>query len=254
MPRAAVVRHLVLYHLHAKPVRRIHQFAEVLHGAEVRLHVVEIDRVIAVVWTRVGCRVAVHRGRPDARDAEVLQVRQPLADAAQVAAVVGEHGIHRLRRREAVGHQEINNIVRGEPLKPACRRQRCVEREVERRLRAFCSDMEAVLAGLRVGPDIDVGEQVSAVGGTLPHLDAKRTRFASHGRIVQSAAREQHLDRVSRVVCPPVRRFHFCNRRRRQRNRRKHQREARQFHRFATFVANVTRLQGDHSVTESPLE
>ena len=49
MLRPRVIRHLILNHFDAQPVRRIHQFAELRQRAEMFFHAVEIHRAVSVI-------------------------------------------------------------------------------------------------------------------------------------------------------------------------------------------------------------
>src|SRR5215217_848077 len=97
MVRTGVVHYLVLNDLYAGAVRGIDEFAQLRDGAEVFLDRVEVLRVVAM---KSGARfvflefylvepiVVVVPGRqPDSSDTQLLQIRQPIDDALEVAAM-----------------------------------------------------------------------------------------------------------------------------------------------------------------------
>src|SRR5204863_4045336 len=65
-------------------VRRVHERAEVLDGAVVRVDVVEVRDVVAAVAERRG----IHREQPDAVDPEPFEVVELLGHATEVAHAV----------------------------------------------------------------------------------------------------------------------------------------------------------------------
>jgi len=131
MMRASVVRHKIDQHLHAEFVSVSNQILVVAHGSHVIVERVEVHHVIAVV-IRIG--VLPDRRQPQRSNAKIVQVSEMLANAAQVAAMIG-HGITAivfacgLRRLvvagiaigKTVGHDQIDHIVAGKTFKPAVR-------------------------------------------------------------------------------------------------------------------------------------
>jgi len=98
MIRTGVIGHLVLNHLEALAVRGVHQFAELGESAEVLFDAVEIHRAVAVIVGDAlvvvslalvqAVDVVVYRVDPDGGGAEILEIRQVIDDALEVAAMV----------------------------------------------------------------------------------------------------------------------------------------------------------------------
>ena len=162
--RADVVCDLVLNDLDSEGVRALYKFAQGLHRAEAVFDRVVVVGVVAVVVgvrtprlaTAVDAVPVVVPGRePDGRDAQLFQVRQAVDDAAEVAAVPRARvaSVVRFRRsacgrvvravavREAVGHDEVDNVVGRDALKIFIRVERRVDAEGEGRVaRAVVND------------------------------------------------------------------------------------------------------------------
>ena len=232
--RTRVVRDLVLNHLDAKPLGRLHEGQEIGHRAKVLLDPIEVHGAVAVI---VGNRevvvllfliqvvdVVVPRVQPESRDAQVLQVRQLLADAGKVAAVViaalGSIEQARRGRRVVVGrvavpepvwHQQVNDIVRGEPLKPSGARKR--SRDLERSIRGAGRRGDAQPASARRRGRINrhVDEQVRARRIDTDEADGEPIPDGVDASALQASAVDQNANRVPRVTGPPVRRFDFAD-------------------------------------------
>ena len=124
--RPGVIGYVVDQDFHASLVRVGNQRLILLHAAHVLVERVEVDDVIAVI---VGIGVLPDWSEPKSVDAEIVQVGEMLVDAAQIAAVI-DAGIAAIadsgRPRwmivgqipvgETVGHDEVDDIVRGETL------------------------------------------------------------------------------------------------------------------------------------------
>ena len=89
MVRAGVIDDVIDEHLHAQPVSVGHQRLVFRHGSHVVVEGVEVDDVVAVV---VGVGVLPDRSEPQRVHAEIVEISQMLANAAQIAAVI-RHGI-----------------------------------------------------------------------------------------------------------------------------------------------------------------
>ena len=102
------------------------------HGAEVVFHLVEIDSAIAVI---VGSRVVlvVNRSEPERGYAKIFQIGKVFDNAFKIAAVIGlrrvtvigsrrrarRHVVGRVTVGEAVGHDEVDDVVARDALKSA---------------------------------------------------------------------------------------------------------------------------------------
>ena len=140
--RARVIRHLVLNHLDAERVGAVHELAKLVKRPEVLLDAVEIDRAVAVVirdcLTVVLLAlvqmvdVVVNRREPDGGHPEIFQIGKVLDDPAEIAAVViarlraivhaardGWVIVGRVAVGEAIGHQEIDDVIGREALEAA---------------------------------------------------------------------------------------------------------------------------------------
>jgi hypothetical protein len=145
--RPRVIRHLILNHFDPLAVRGIHQLAELRQRPKVLLDAIVVDRAVAVIirdGLAVGSfalvqmvDVVIHRVEPDGRHAQVLQIRQVIDNALEITAVIiarllpvphaARYGwivIGGIAVREAIRHDQVNNVVRREALKAAFARQR----------------------------------------------------------------------------------------------------------------------------------
>ena len=127
-----MVRHHVQQDFQAELMSRRDQFLIILHRAEVVFDGVLVNRAIAVI-VGGGVVVVIQRRKPQRGHPEVLQVRQMLLDALQIAAMIGlrTSAVIGSRRRafglivagiavgEAIRHDQVNNIVARDSLKLA---------------------------------------------------------------------------------------------------------------------------------------
>ena len=88
-----MVGDLILHHLQSQLMRLADEILQILHGSEARLDGVEVDRVITVIGVVIRKRVVIDRGHPDAGHAEILEVPEMVADAAEIAAMECPRGI-----------------------------------------------------------------------------------------------------------------------------------------------------------------
>lgn len=92
--------------------------------AEVRVDGVHVGGTVAVIVLRAS-GIAVDRGSPDGGYAELLKIVEVLRDAAEVApvpaagqaALTGPGIVGCVSIGEAVGHDEIHHVARGESVK-----------------------------------------------------------------------------------------------------------------------------------------
>ena len=228
--RPAVVRDLVLDHPDARGVGPVDHLAQRREIAEVLLDAVEVDGPVAVV---VGDRlpvvglavvqvvdVVVPGVEPQRGDAELLQVRQLLDDPAQVAAVVvprlraveealraGGVVVRRIAVREAVGHDQVDDVVRREALEAALSREGSEELERHRRRPAGGLQRDRARAGRGARVDRDVDERVRAALVDLhrPRAEARSGRARRGAGEARPADEQPHG--VDRVPGPPARRL-----------------------------------------------
>ena len=99
-----MVHHEVGDHADAAAVRRVEQRHEIVDGAELRQHLVEVADVVATVTQR---RV-IERRQPEAVDAKPFQIVELLDQTAQIARTVGAGVVER-------PHQ---HLVEHRPLEP----------------------------------------------------------------------------------------------------------------------------------------
>ena len=201
------------------------------------LDAVEVDGAVAVV---VGDRLAVvglalvqvidvvvPGVEPKRRDAEVLQVRQAVDDPAQVAAVVvarlraveqaSRHGrvvVRRVAVREAVGHDEVDDVVGREALEAAVPRQggEQLQRHGGGAGGRLQRDRPRARRGVRVDRHVDERVRPGVVHLHRPGREARPDHADRRPRQVRPAHQQPH--RVDGVPGPPARRLDLRHRRR----------------------------------------
>ena len=129
MPRAGVVGHVVDQHFHAELVRIGDQRLIFLHRSHALVERVEVDAMVAVI---IGVGIFPDGREPESIDAEIVQIIEVLPNSAQIAPMIGmgiaaivnasragRTVVCRIAVGEAVGHDEIDDVVTREVLETA---------------------------------------------------------------------------------------------------------------------------------------
>ena len=164
-----------------------------LVGAEARIDAVVVSAGVAVIGLH-GLVVEQQRGRPDGRRPHRGDVVQVVDHALQVSAVTAEElrtgrllgrVVRRVDRwvavREAVRHHQIDHVGRGEALPFARPFASCRDLigDLER-LGPLAREDEIIGAGLGLGVDLHVDEQIVRTVGPVRARDGESGAVASH--------------------------------------------------------------------------
>ena len=232
--RSRVIGHHVFDDLDAELVRVVHERAVLVERAEVLVRAVEVDGTVAVVvgdalvvvaLDLVDVVVVIVDGRhPDCRDAERLEVGKLPAHTGDIAAVVVaslgpvdeprrlcRRIIARVAVHEAVGHDQVHDIIGIEAGKAPRPGQRRRDGEVKGRSTALGAHRERVRAGLRAGRHGDIHEDVAA---GVVHFGAAADERCGAGecRAPEVGAANEQAHRIDGVSRPPVGRFDLGDR------------------------------------------
>src|SRR5580693_6093591 len=179
------------------------QIAIFAESAEVRIHSVKIDGAVAVITFR---RAVFDDGRePQRGDAEFLKIKKMFAKAAQIAAVIGA-GLGAVERRsrfffiarvgicrallwfvvariavgEAVRHDEVQNVLRIEPLEFAESGGARGDRQIEGSFAGGRADAANGGAGAGFGSDLQPDKKIVAAGAGLRSRNVQRGKIAGY--------------------------------------------------------------------------
>ena len=178
MMRAGVIDDVIDQHFHAKLMGVGDQRLVFLHRSHVVVERIEVDCVIAVV---VGVSVLPDRSEPQRGYAEVVQIVQVLANAAQIAAVIcvrliavvhagraGRLVVRWIAIGEAVGHDQVDDVVAGETFEAAAGVSVKIGAGKQRQLNGRRSGRSDQPQGQgcrrQIGTQLQVDEEIMSVG------------------------------------------------------------------------------------------
>ena len=141
MMRASVIDHVIDEDLHPQPVGIRQQRLVFLHRAHVIIERVEVDHVVPVV---VGVCILPHRCQPNSVHSKIAQIIQVLANTAQIAPVIshriaavinasraGRLVVRQIAVGEAIGHDQVDDIVARKTFKGTARLGACQQRQLD---------------------------------------------------------------------------------------------------------------------------
>jgi len=182
--------------------------------AEMRIHGVEVHGAITVIILRGA--ILNDRGEPEGGDAEILEIGQMLADAAEIAAVIGagiravvsagsagRRIVREITIGEAVRHDEIKSIRRRETLITASDGLARSERQFKGSFSARSVDATDERAGKSGITDLEPDEKIIAMAGGLGVLDDDLGKIAADVDGLKIVA----IDQKHEIGCemnPPV--------------------------------------------------
>ncbi len=188
----------------------------VRHGAEVIFDLVEVDSAVAVV---VGSDVGlvVDRSEPERGYTKIFQVAKMIGNALEVATVVGlwrvaiigsrccarRHVVGRIAIGEAVGHDEVNDVISRDALKSALLWFTRLQDQVCFGITRRCVDRQLRDPGLCSLRNLQPDEDVLPIRLRLDLLHSNAGIVDGDLRIREPLAVEQHHYRGD-VICPPI--------------------------------------------------
>ncbi len=126
---ADVIGHIVFVHADALGAGGGDQALIIGEGAQMFVHGIEIDGAVAVIIAGRVVGVVHHRSEPQYCHSQLLEIRQVRLDAGEIAAVVGARLgaidgdgvggaiVREIAVGEAVGHDEVEQVVSAERLR-----------------------------------------------------------------------------------------------------------------------------------------
>ena len=216
-----MVRDNIEENLHPLLVRRGDEFLIFAKRSQMRVDRVEIDGSIAVIVLR---RAILDDGRePKSGDAEISQIAKMILNSPQITpmictrpvADVGSNGVRRLiicgiAVGEAIRHDEINDVLRGEPLKLVDGLGSRFQRQLERSRAGRSSDPAHCGAGFRLTPEFQPHKKIISTYGRLGALHNNSGEITGHLGGLEVAAIKQQ-GKVRGQADPPVGWLNLCD-------------------------------------------